>query len=172
MQIRPALESDVPGVLAIYNDVIATSTAIYVDQPVALQDRIDWFRARRAQGYPVLVAVDETGVAGYASYGDFRAFPGYRYTVEHSVHVRADRRAAGVGAALMGALIPLAAGQGKHMMIAAIDAANTGSIRFHGRFGFVAAGHFREVGVKFGRWLDVVFMQLCLTPQAIPPVSS
>jgi phosphinothricin acetyltransferase len=172
MQIRPALESDVPGVLAIYNDVIATSTAIYVDQPVALQDRIDWFRARRAQGYPVLVAVDETGVAGYASYGDFRAFPGYRYTVEHSVHVRADRRAAGVGAALMGALIPLAAGQGKHMMIAAIDAANTGSIRFHGRFGFVAAGHFREVGVKFGRWLDVVFMQLCLTPQATPPVSS
>src|SRR5690348_11723334 len=100
MHIRLATEEDVPGILAIYNDVIATSTAIYAEQPAALENRLDWFRSRRAQNYPVLVANDG-GIAGFASFGDLRAAFGYRYTVEHTVHVRADRRWTGVGRALL-----------------------------------------------------------------------
>ena len=157
--IRPANEADLPGILAIYNDVIATSTAVYADDPVTLQDRLAWFEARRAQSYPVLVAADSDDVVGFASFGDFRAWPGYRFTVEHSVHVRADRRGSGIGRRLVEALIPLAKAQGKHVMIAGVDASNHASIRFHERLGFEQVAHFREVGHKFGRWLDLVFLQ-------------
>jgi len=157
--IRTATEADLPGILAIYNDVIATSTAVYADDPVTLQDRLAWFETRRAQSYPVLVAAEDDGVAGFASFGDFRAWPGYRFTVEHSVHVRSDRRGTGVGRRLVEALIPLAREQGKHVMIAGVDAANHASIRFHERLGFEQVAHFREVGHKFGRWLDLVFLQ-------------
>jgi L-amino acid N-acyltransferase YncA len=100
MEIRDAREEDLPGVLAIYNDVLATSTAIYNDTPVTLENRRDWWQARVEQKYPVLVALDETGVIGFAAFGDFRSWPGYRFTVEHSVHIRADRRGQGVGQAL------------------------------------------------------------------------
>ena len=160
--IRDARIDDVEGVLAIYNDVIATSTAVYRDDPATLGDRQDWWRARVAQGYPVLVAMDASGVVGFASFGDFRAWPGYRYTVEHTVHVRADRRGQGVGSALMPPLIERAALLGKHVMIAGVDAENHGSIRFHERLGFTRVAHFREVGFKFGRWLDLVFLQRML----------
>jgi phosphinothricin acetyltransferase len=159
MQIRDAGESDLPGLLAIYNDVIATSTAIYSYVPVTLEDRREWWRARTAMGYPVLVAVDESGVLGFATFGDFRTWPGYRFTVEHSVHVRADTRGRGVGKELVQALFPRAAALGKHVMIAGVDAANDASIRFHERLGFEKAGHLREVGHKFDRWLDLVFLQ-------------
>jgi phosphinothricin acetyltransferase len=157
--IGDAREHDLAGVLAIYNEVIASSTAVYSDQPVTLQDRQQWWRARCAQGYPVLVARDAHGVAGFASFADFRSWPGYRYTVEHSVHVRADGRGRGAGTLLMQALIPLAAALGKHVMIAGVDAANAASIRFHERLGFQGCGHLREVGYKFDRWLDLVFLQ-------------
>src|SRR5580698_7380258 len=98
--IAEAVEDDLPGLLAIYNDVIASSTAVYSDQPVTLEERRQWWQARRAQGYPVLVARDAQGVAGFASFGDFRSWPGYRYTVEHSVHVRAAGRGQGIGSLL------------------------------------------------------------------------
>jgi L-amino acid N-acyltransferase len=159
MDIRDAGESDLPGLLAIYNDVIATSTAIYADLPVTLENRAEWWRARVALGYPVLVAVDDTGVLGFSTFGDFRAWPGYRFTVEHSVHVRSDCRGHGVGRQLVQALFPRAVALGKHVMIAGIDAANDASIRFHERLGFEKAGHLREVGHKFDRWLDLVFLQ-------------
>ena len=159
MNIREAQEGDIGGVLAIYNDVIASSTAIYTEAPVTLDNRHQWWQARIAQGYPVLVAVDESGVVGFASFGDFRAWPGYRFTVEHSVHVRSDRRGKGIGTALMQPLLTEAAALGKHIMIAGVDAANDASLRFHERLGFVRAAHLREVGFKFGRWLDLVFLQ-------------
>jgi len=159
MQLRDAAEDDLAGLAAIYNDVIATSTAIYSSVPVSLEDRRNWWRARVEAGYPVLVAADESGVTGFATFGDFRNWPGYRFTVEHTVHVRADRRGSGVGTSLVRALFPRAAALGKHMMIAAVDAANAPSIRFHERLGFVQAGHLREVGYKFDRWLDLVFLQ-------------
>jgi phosphinothricin acetyltransferase len=158
-QIDDAVEADVPDILAMYNDVIATSTAVYSELPVTLENRQEWFRARVAQGYPVLVARDDTGVIGYATFGDFRAWPGYRFMVEHSVHIRADRRGQGIGTRLMQALLPRARALGKHVMIGGIDADNAASIRMHERLGFERSAHMKEVGRKFDRWLDLVFMQ-------------
>jgi phosphinothricin acetyltransferase len=159
MDVRDAAEDDLAGLVAIYNDVIATSTAAYSSTLVTVEDRRQWWRSRVAAGYPVLVAVDESGVIGFATFGDFRSWPGYRFTVEHTVHVRGDRRGGGVGAKLLQALFPRAASLGKHMMIAAVDAANVAAIRFHERLGFERAGRLREVGHKFDRWLDLVFLQ-------------
>ena len=161
--VRDATEADLPGILAIYNEVIATSTAVFSDRLVTLEERQAWFAARAGQGYPVLVAVGGDGsVLGCASFGDFRAWPGYRYTVEHSVHVRADARGRGIGTALMPPLLERAAGLGKHVVVAGIDADNAGSIRMHERLGFERAGHLRQVGRKFDRWLDLVLMQRLL----------
>jgi L-amino acid N-acyltransferase YncA len=158
-QLADATEADLPGLLAIYNEVIATSTAVYSSVPVTLAERQQWWHARIAQGYPVLVARDAQGVAGFSTFGDFRAWPGYRFSVEHTVHVRGDGRGRGIGTSLVGALLPRAAQLGKHVMIAGVDAANAPSIRFHERLGFTVAGTLREVGHKFDRWLDLVFMQ-------------
>jgi phosphinothricin acetyltransferase len=162
VQVRDAREEDLAGVLTIYNEVIASTTAVYRDDPATLEDRREWWRARAAQGYPVLVAVDDGAIIGFASFGDFRSAPGYRYTVEHSVHVRNDRRGNGVGQALMQPLIARARAMGKHVMMAGVDADNAGSVRFHERLGFERVGHLREVGFKFGRRLDLVFMQRIL----------
>ncbi len=163
MEIHDAVADDVPGILAIYNDVMATSTAIYRDEPATLDAHLAWWRQRLALGYPVLVARDERGIAGFASFGDFRQWPGYRFTVEHSVHVRADCRGRGVGGALMTPLLARATALGKHVMIAGVDAENVASRRFHERLGFEPVAHFREVGFKFGRWLDLMFLQRFLS---------
>ncbi len=163
MEICDAEAGDIPGILAIYNDVIATSTAIYRDEPATLDAHLEWWRQRVALGYPVLVARDDQGVAGFASFGDFRQWPGYRFTVEHSVHVRSDCRGRGVGGALMTPLLARATGLGKHVMIAGVDAENVASRRFHERLGFEPVAHFREVGFKFGRWLDLMFLQRFLS---------
>ncbi len=120
------------------------------------------------QGYPVLVAEDETGIAGFSTFGDFRSWPGYRFTIEHSVHVRVDARGKGLGERLVRALFPRAAALGKHVMVAGVDAANTGSIRFHERLGFEQVGRLREVGWKFDRWLDLVFLQKTLDRKMDP----
>lgn len=157
--IRPATPDDLTGILAITNDVIANSTAIYNDRTETLEDRRTWYEARVKLGYPVLVADAGGGIAGFASFGDFRSWPGYRYTVEHSVHVHCDFRGQGLGSSLVRALVPLAQGLGKHVMIAGVDAENLASIRFHERLGFERAALFREVGRKFGRWLDLVLLQ-------------
>lgn len=159
IELRDAAEEDLAGLTAIYNEVIASSTAVYSSTPVTLEDRRQWWRARVAAGYPVLIGADDTGVCGFATFGDFRAWPGYRFTVEHSVHIRADRRGGGLGTRLLEALFPRAAALGKHMMIAGVDGANAASIRFHERLGFERAGCLREVGYKFDRWLDLVFLQ-------------
>jgi phosphinothricin acetyltransferase len=170
-EIRDAREADLPAILAIYNDVVATSTAIYRDDPATLEDRRSWFAARQQEGQPVLVAVDGETVIGFAAFGGFRPWPGYRFTVEHSVHVRADRRGQGVGGALMGPLIARATALGMHVMIAGVDAGNEPSIRFHERFGFRKVAHLPEVGFKFGRWLDLVLMQRRLS-EGVPPLAS
>lgn len=163
--VRDARAGDLTALLDIYNDVIATSTAIYTEAPTTLAERRAWFDARRAAGFPIVVAEVDGEVAGYSSFGEFRGpWPGYRYTVEHSVHVRADRRGRGVGQALVTALFPLALASGRHVMIGGIDAANAASLRMHERLGFERVAHFREVGFKFGRWLDLVFVQRFLDP--------
>jgi phosphinothricin acetyltransferase len=168
MILRPAEQADLHGILAIYNEVIGSSTAIYSYVPVTLEDRAQWLSARQKQGYPVLVAVEGSEVLGFATFGDWRSWPGYRYTVEHTVHIQAPRRGEGIGRTLVQALFPLALALGKHVMIGGIDAANEASIRFHERLGFEATGNIREVGHKFGRWLDLVFMQRLLDAPGTP----
>jgi L-amino acid N-acyltransferase YncA len=158
--IREVTLADHEGILAIYNDVIATSTAVYSFSPETLEDRRAWLESRRVGGYPVFVARHCGEVVGFSSFGEFRgAWPGYRYSVEHSVHVRSDSRGHGLGSRLVEALFGPAAAMGKHVMIGGIDAANHGSLRMHERLGFQRVAHFREVGHKFGRWLDLVFVQ-------------
>ncbi len=158
--IRPATVADLAAMLGIFNDVIATSTAVYFVQPTTLAERTAWFDARIKSGFPVLVADHGGEVVGFASLAEFRGvWPGYRYSVEHSVHVRADARGHGIGSALVQALLPHAAALGKHVMIGGVDAENAASIRMHERLGFEQVARFREVGHKFGRWLDLVFLQ-------------
>jgi len=157
--VRGARAEDLPGITSIYNEVIEHTTAVYLLEPTSVAERRAWFEARAAAGCPVLVAVGADGVLGFASFGAFRAMPGYDATVEHSVHVRADCRGRGVGTRLLRELLPLARAAGKHVMVAAIDADNDGSLRLHDRLGFERVGQLHEVGRKFGRWLDVVLVQ-------------
>lgn len=169
MQIRDAHDGDLDGILAIYNDAVATTTAIWNDTPVDRANRAAWLAARRQAGYPVLVATGTDGaVLGYASFGDWRAFDGYRHTVEHSVYVRRDGRGTGIGRALLAALIERARALGKHAMVAAIEAGNTGSLALHRRLGFVETGRMPEVGTKFGRWLDLAWLLLLLDARRTP----
>jgi len=168
LDIRDAGSADIDGITAIYNDAVEHTTAIWNEVPVDAADRSEWLAARRRLGYPVLVAVDETGrVLGYASFGDWRAFDGYRHTVEHSVYVRADQRGNGIGTALMLVLIERARQIGKHVMVAAVEAGNLGSIRLHEKLGFERVGLLPQVGTKFGSWLDLAFLQLTLDQDAV-----
>lgn len=167
--IRDATEQDLPAIRDIYNDAVRNTTAIWNEQPVDLANRLAWFSARQAQGYPVLVSTENDEVTGYASFGDWRPFEGFRYSVEHSVYVRSDQRGQGVGPRLMQALIERARACGKHVMVAAIESGNQASIRLHERQGFITTGQMPQVGIKFGRWLNLTFMQLALNPGAEPP---
>ena len=115
--ISVAARVQLPDILAIYNEVIRNTTAVYSDEEVTLANREAWFDAKAAVGLPVLVASDDSGVTGFATFGEFRAWPCYRHSVEHSVHVRQDQRGRGVGTALVKNLFPLAAAMGKHVMI-------------------------------------------------------
>lgn len=159
MEIRAATEADLPTILAIYNDAVRNTTAIWNDDLVDLDNRRAWLKLRGSQGYPVLVAAEGGAVLGYASYGDFRPFHGYRFTVENSVYVGAEARGRGAGAALLAALVEHAAAAGKHVMVAAIASDNAVSIRLHEKQGFVETARMPEVGFKFGRYLDLVMLQ-------------
>jgi L-amino acid N-acyltransferase YncA len=164
MEVVNAVEADLPKITEIYNDVIRTSTAIFNDAPVSVEDRIAWWKARVAQGYPVIVARDEKVIAGFATFGDFRPWPGYRFTVEGTIHIDSSARRKGVGAALLQALIARARAAGKHVMVAGVDSANVASLQFLEGNGFERVGHLREVGYKFDRFLDLVFLQYTLEP--------
>jgi L-amino acid N-acyltransferase len=157
--ISAAARSDVPEILTIYNEVIRNTTAVYSDEDVTLANREAWFDAKIEHGFPVLVARDGSDVLGFGTFGEFRGWPCYRYSVEHSVHIRADCRRRGIGRELVLALLERAAGMQKHIMIAAIDVDNAASIALHESLGFTVVAHFREVGFKFGRWLDLKFLQ-------------
>lgn len=162
-EIRDASEADLPGILAIYNAAVEHTTAIWNENLVDLTNRRAWLAERSGAGFPVLVARDAAGeVVGYASYGAWRPHDGYKHTVEHSVYVRADQRGKGLGPRLMQALIERARSAGLHVMVGAIESENTASIRLHQRLGFAITGQMPQVGRKFGRWLDLTFMQLIL----------
>ena len=159
--IRDATDDDLPRIVAITNHAILHTTANWNYAPVTLEKRREFLHARRARGFPILVAEDG-GVVGFASYGDFRPFDGYRHTVEHAIYLDPAARGRGIGKALLGALIGRAREDGLHVMVGAIDANNEISIALHRRFGFVETGRMPQVGRKFDRWLDLVLMQKML----------
>ena len=169
MHIRDADAGDLPAILAIYNHAVVHTTAVWNEFTVDIANRADWLAERHSQGFPVLVATAESGeVSGYASYGHWRAWSGYRHTVEHSIYVSERHRGQGIGGALLSALIEHARGARKHVMVAGIEASNAVSLRLHARLGFSRVARFEQVGCKFGRWLDLVFMQLRLD-EALEP---
>lgn len=157
--IRAAEEADLPAILAILNDAILNTTAVWSLTPVTLDQRRAWMADRKTKGLPIPVSEQDGAVVGFASYGEFRAWEGYKHTVEHSIYVESTVRGRGIGRALLAALLDDAKRNGKHTMVAGIEAENTASIRLHAGFGFVEAGCLRQVGRKFDRWLDLLLMQ-------------
>ena len=166
MTIADATGEDLPGLAAIYNEVIANSTAVYSSTPVTLEDRRQWWQARIGQGYPVLIARDARGVCGFSTFGDFRAWPGYRFTVENTVHVRADGRSRGGGHGPGAGAVPARrpAGQARHDRRRRCGQCRLDPLPRAAR-DLTTCGHLREVGHKFDRWLDLVFMQRLIQPE-------
>ncbi len=162
MQIEDATERDVPQLTVIYNEVIATSTAVFSEEPVSFESRHRWLMAHREAGNPVIVARVEGEVAGFGAYGEFRDWPGYSSTVEHSVHVAPEHRRQGIGRALLEELIKRAREVGLHVMVAGIDAENHPSLRLHEDLGFEHVGRMPEIARKFGHWVDLALLQLAL----------
>jgi len=163
MNIRPATRADLPGILEIYNEAVLTTTATYDYEPRSLEHRIGWFEEHVRNNYAVFVAENEAArIVGWSALNRYHDRAGYQFTTENSVYVTADQRGQGIGKLLLAPLIQAAHERGLHTILAAIDAANEASIRLHTRFGFEQVGCFKEVGFKFGRWLDVVYMELRL----------
>ena len=156
------------AILGILNDAIVNSTALYDYQPRPPQAMAGWFKTKDAGRFPVIGAVENQNLLGFASYGTFRAWPAYKYTVEHSVYVHREHRGKGIGMALMRKLIDAAREQQYHVMVGGIDATNAASVALHTRLGFVHAGTVRHAGYKLGRWLDLAFYQLLLETPARP----
>jgi len=160
--LRLATRDDVPGILEIVNHAILHTTAIYDESPRTADTQMRWLDDRLSEGFPVWVAETGGEIAGFASYGTFKPKTGYRFTAEHSVYVKDGFQGKGIGGILLGKLIASARAQKLHTLVGVIDASNTGSIAFHEKFGFESCGTIRQVGFKFGRWLDVTYMQLLL----------
>ena len=160
--VRDAEESDLGEIVSIYNQVLATTSAMWREEPTSTTERRAWLAETRARGHPALVATDASGVLGFASCGPFRDWPGYARTVEHSIHVRTDARGRGIGARLLSSLEGQARGLQVHVMVAGIDATNEGSMRFHQRAGFVEVARMPEVGRLRGEWRDLALLQKIL----------
>lgn len=163
MIIRDAEPADLRAITAIYNEVIANTTAVFSETPVTLENRRVWRAARLARKYPVLVAETDGAVIGFGSFGPFRTGDAYRPTVEHSVHVRSGERGQGVGSRLVTELCDRARQLGKTSIIAGVEAGNAGSIRMHERLGFERAALLPQVAVKFGRPLDLLCLRKMLS---------
>lgn len=156
-------DNNADAVLEILNDAIINTTALYDYNPRSLESLATWFETKRDAGYPVIGAFnDDERLLGFASYGSFRNWPAYKYTVEHSVYVHPECQGKGIGTGLMQRLIHEARRQQYHVMVGGIDASNGVSISLHGKLGFLQAGTIRQAGFKFGRWLDLAFYQLVL----------
>ena len=166
--IRQAADADLPAILAIYNDAVEHTTAVFEYRAHTLDMRREWFRAKQAASLPVFVATDGDRVLGFATYGPFRAWPAYKYSVELSVYVDASARRRGVGTSLVRAVIDDARARDLHVVIAGITADNEISLRLHERLGFREVAHVPQVGYKFGKWLDLKFLQLVLEGPSHP----
>ncbi len=157
--LRDATATDMAAILPIYNDAVVNTTAVFDYTPRSLEAQHGWFTAKQEQQLPVLLAVEGDAVLGFASYGPFRPWPAYRHTVENAIYIAPERRGQGIGKRLLPALFARAQAAGMHAMIAGITADNAASLRLHAQLGFREAGRLTEVGWKFERWLDLVFME-------------
>ena len=167
MQIKPCTEKQLSEILDIFNDAILHSTALYDYKIRTMETMHAWYADKVNHNYPIVGAFDENNLLlGFATYGMFRVRPAYKYTVEHSVYVRPDRRGEGIGKILLKEIIKKAEEQDFHVMVGVIDASNSVSLKLHENEGFVLTGVKKEVGYKFGKWLDAAFYQLTLkTPE-------
>ena len=166
--IRDAVPDDLPRVLEITNHAILTGTALWTITPATLEMRGAWMAERRAAGHPVLVVVEDGAVQGFGAYGPFRPHDGFRHTVEHSLYIDPSAQRRGHGRAMLSALVARATEAGLHAMVGGIAAENAASIALHQRFGFTMAARLPEVGRKFSRWLDLVFMHRLLDERPTP----
>jgi|JTFP01.1.fsa_nt_gb phosphinothricin acetyltransferase len=156
-------------ILDIFNDAILNSTALYDYKPWTMDTMKVWFETKAQHNFPVIGIVDDEGVLmGFGSYGQFRMRPAYKYTIENSLYVHRDHRGKGLGKILLNEIISHATSQNFHSIIAVIDASNEISLDLHRKAGFTQVGVFREVGYKFGRWLDAAFLQLNLETPEMP----
>ena len=161
--IKCTYEAHAAAILDIFNDAIVNSTALYDYQPRQPESMVSWFKAKEMGNFPVIGAIDRSDkLLGFATYGTFRNWPAYKYSIEHSVYIHPDRRRQGIGFALMQQLILAATEQQYHTMIGGIDMTNTSSIALHQKLGFTHTGTIQHAGFKFGRWLDLGFYQLLL----------
>jgi phosphinothricin acetyltransferase len=160
--IEDAIDGDLPRIGAILNEAILNTTAVWYHDPRTPEQMRSWLDMKQQEGLPVLVARRHGSVVGYASYGPFRPWSGYLHTIEHSVYVDGDARRAGIGRALLGTLVTRAEAAGYHAMVGGIAAENEASIGLHEKLGFREVARMPEVGLKFGRWLTLVFMQKIL----------
>ena len=162
MKIRQATTEDISTITEIYNHAVVHTTAIWNDEMVTTKNREQWLLAKQQIGYPVLVICDDEQVMGYATFGNWRDFDGYKFTVEHSVYVHPQHHKKGLGLKLLEALILEAKKLNKHVMVAGIEAQNIGSVKLHQKLGFKEVGTFKQVGFKFNQWLDLTFFELKL----------
>ncbi|HLY68841.1 MAG TPA: GNAT family N-acetyltransferase [Puia sp.] len=162
VQIRIATDIDLQQMLDIYNDIITNTTAVFQYAPHTLEMRKEWLAQKQKDGFPVFVAQETDEVIGFSTIGSFRNWQAYKYSVENSVYVRSDKRGKGVGKLLLKETINAAKQMGMHTIIAGIDASNETSIAMHRQFGFVEVAYFKEVGYKFDRWLDLIFLQVMI----------
>jgi phosphinothricin acetyltransferase len=168
MNVRLATDADLPGILTIYNHAVEHTTAVFEYRAHTLEMRREWLRAKHAASLPVFVASEGERILGFASYGPFRAWPAYKYSVELSVYVDVTARRQGIGTALVRAVVSDADARGLRVVMAGITADNEISLRLHERLGFREVAHIPQVGYKFGRWLDLKFLQLMLAGPANP----
>jgi phosphinothricin acetyltransferase len=171
MTIRPATERDLPEILRIYNHAVEHTTAVFEYQPHTIEMRREWFRGKQAASLPVLVAGEADAVSGFATYGPFRAWPAYKYSVEHSVYVDPAVHRQGIGSALVRAVLDEARARDVHVVMAGITSDNGVSLRLHERLGFKEVAHIPEVGFKFGRWLDLKLLQIVFDTPRTPTES-
>jgi L-amino acid N-acyltransferase len=159
--LRPATEADLPAINDIYNHYVRTSTCTYQETDETMEDRVAWFK-HHGPAHPIIVAEIDGVVVGWGSLSPFRERSGYRFTVEDSVYIDHEHHNRGIGSTILQELIKLARQHGYKMLIAGVDGEQLPSVRLHSKFGFVECAHFKRVGFKFDRWLDVIFLQLSL----------
>jgi len=158
--IRQATEKDLEDILEIYNEAILNTTAVYAYKAHTINERKQWYDKKMQEGYPILVFEENDKVMGFATFGPFRAWPAYKYTIEHSIYVHDQYRNKGIGTALVKEIIRISNEREFATIVAGIDEANEMSIKMHKKLGFKYSGTIHKAGFKFGKWLNLAFYQL------------